>query len=156
MTTHPDDDPWFTTVEVVQDAVLCFLDAAAVADLRAENPDFDRQMYGYASRDVAAAHAQLVTIGRKLPAERLATFLLELEQRQVVDGQPPREVHIPISRDDIGDYLGLESATISRQFTRLRSVGAIEMLSPSRVVVLDRDALRQLSEGAEAPLANQG
>ncbi len=52
-----------------------------------------------------------------------------------------------MTRTDIGDYLGLKNETVSRVFSKLRLEGIVNLPEPWKAVVLDRDALIELSEG---------
>jgi CRP-like cAMP-binding protein len=54
-------------------------------------------------------------------------------------------VILPMSRQDIGDFLGLTIETVSRTVTRLRKSGAIELPDPNRVVIRDEEMLKDLS-----------
>jgi CRP/FNR family transcriptional regulator len=141
------EDPWFASVEVVEDATLCILGAAKIDKLRLENPQFNIDLSAHANKEIAAAQAHLVTLGRRSPIERLAALLIEFNDRGMGVKDGSGEVRIPIGRDEIGDYIGLESETVSRQFTRLKSDGYVSLTSPSRVVVRDWHALQQLSNG---------
>ncbi len=149
VTTRSPDMPWFATVQVVEDARLCMVDTARISALRVGNPRFQAQWDAHANREIAIAHEHLLTLGRRTPAERLASFLKELSERGFQDEGGAHEIRIPISRHEIGDYLGLESETVSRQFTRLKEAGFIELLSPSRVVVNDWETLDHLIEGSQ-------
>ena len=140
-------EPWLVRVEVVEDATLMILSGSKAARLRGENPQFNLDISRHANREIAWAEAHLVTLGRRSPVERLASLLIEFNERGLGTGDPIDQVRIPISRDEIGDYIGLESETVSRQFTRLKSAGYISLISPSRVLVRDWCALEQLRHG---------
>ena len=53
-----------------------------------------------------------------------------------------------MSRNDIGNYLGLAVETVSRVFTRLQKQGIIQV-DGKDVEVLDMTALNQVSESQE-------
>ena len=57
----------------------------------------------------------------------------------------PDTVILPMSRQDIGDYLGLTIETVSRTVTRLKKSGTIELPDPNRVIIRDAEALSELS-----------
>jgi len=60
-----------------------------------------------------------------------------------VDATRPnqRMLTLPFSRQQIADVLGLTIETVSRQFTRLKNEGVIELPSRRDVTVLDYGAL---------------
>ena len=100
---------------------------------------------------LAEAQRQMVLLGRKAAAERLASFFLSLlERAERASGVPERIFDLPMSRIDIADYLGLTKETVSRMLAHLRSRGLIRLQAQDRVEVLDRDALRSMAQGESA------
>lgn len=90
------------------------------------------------SRDRTAERFMYVMHGSAF--EKLAYFLVDLAWRTQSQGR----IDLPMSRYDIGDYLGLCSETVSRTFTALRARGLIS--TKGRQVRLLRDEILQLSE----------
>ena len=109
-----------------------------------EVPGFARRLLAVTSHELRAAQDQMVLLGRKTAAEKLASFLLLIGVRQSA-GQD--EIDVPMTRGDIADYLGLTVETVSRTMTRLRQDGLIALPTPARVVVLDRESLENLASG---------
>ncbi len=100
-----------------------------------------------ALRDLAHAHEHLLLLGRKTALERIATFLLShaagVQSRGV---QPPR-IHLPMSRCDVADYLGVTIETISRSLNTLRRLNVIEVPNVREITLLDRGRLEALANG---------
>lgn len=84
----------------------------------------------------------LSALGRASAAQKLAYFLIDLMDR-VSAG---RSIALPMSRTDIGDYLGLSNETVSRTFTTLRCDGLIATRG-RHVTLLDPGALRRMNGG---------
>lgn len=95
-----------------------------------------------ALRSLLRAQDHLLVLGRQSACERVATFLVELAERQAGLNQ----IELPMSRMDIGDYLGLTIETVSRVFSKLREKGIIRLPSLRSVEILKWDALRAMSE----------
>lgn len=72
--------------------------------------------------------------------ERVAEFMLEMADRLNAN----REFDLPMSRQDVADYLGLTIETISRVLTHLENSAIIALPTIRRVVIKDRDALIRL------------
>lgn len=104
-----------------------------------------RRFREIACRSLSTAYERLLTLGRKTATERVVGFLLELA-RMAPDG---KTVSLPMSRCDIGDYLGLTLETVSRIFTTLKHDGLIELAGAHRVLLLDRPGLELMTEGDE-------
>jgi CRP/FNR family transcriptional regulator, nitrogen fixation regulation protein len=73
--------------------------------------------------------------------ERIANFLLEMSERL----DSPDVVNLPMSRQDIADYLGLTIETVSRTMTRLVAEGIIALPASRQVVLCDRRALQRMN-----------
>jgi CRP-like cAMP-binding protein len=90
------------------------------------------------SEKLFRAQERLLTLGRRTAAERLAVFLLEMDER--APSAAGGVVALPMTRNDIGDHLGLTVETVSRNFTALERTGAIARLEAG-FRIRDRDAL---------------
>jgi CRP/FNR family nitrogen fixation transcriptional regulator len=88
------------------------------------------------------AQDHMLVLGRQTAEERVASFLLSM------NGVAPRAndiIELPMSRQDIADYLGLTISTVSRTFTHLESTSAIELVSTRRVALRNRGNLQRLN-----------
>ena len=90
--------------------------------------------------------------GQRTAIERLAVFLLYLRHWRrltdnLADDTDPAlgEIQVPMSREDIADFLGLKKETVSRSFRDLEERGLIRRLDTHRIRVDDLKALRQLA-----------
>ncbi len=77
----------------------------------------------------------------KSARERIASFLLQMGQRV----SSANEIELPMSRQDIADYLGLTIETVSRTLTQLENSAAIALPASRRIVIRNRAALTQLN-----------
>ena len=112
------------------------------------NPRVERELFHLAAHELAAAQQQMVLLGRKNAAERLASFLLNLLcRRERLTGTDERLVDLPMNRLDIADYLGLTKETVSRMIAQLRNRKLIRLDSQNSVEILDRDMLSDLAAG---------
>jgi CRP/FNR family nitrogen fixation transcriptional regulator len=84
-------------------------------------------------------HALLLAMSAR---QRMACFLIEMSQRF---GEPGL-VELPMSRQDIADYLGLSIETVSRTFAKFAANGLVSLPTSRHVVLRDPDALQQMRE----------
>jgi CRP/FNR family transcriptional regulator len=105
------------------------------------------KLYEAISNELAAAHDLLLTTGQRSASERVASFLLAMSRRADRNGQNARIINLPMTRADIGDFLGLTIETVSRTFTKLRQQGIIDLAQSARVQLLDIEALEELAAG---------
>jgi len=78
----------------------------------------------------------MLLLGRKTSLERVAAFLIEMDQRLTAAGI----MALPRSRRDIADYLGLTLETVSRALSRLHELGILGFIGNNQrqIILLDR------------------
>ncbi len=127
------------SAEAMSDVTVLVVRRSAILAAAAHDSDVAKQLWDYTSRELRHArdHAMLLV---KTAQERVASFLLQLADR--VSGNA---VELPMSRQDIADYLGLTIETVSRTLTQFQDEAAIELPSSRRVVLRNRLALNNLN-----------
>lgn len=93
-----------------------------------------------ALKSLVRAQEHLLVLGRQNALERVSAFLADMAERQ----GGLRQVELPMSRNDIADYLGLTIETVSRIFTRLKQEGVIRLPSLRRVEIVKLQVLHDL------------
>lgn len=142
------DDEYAFTAEALVRSELWWFTRDAFDRFVEDNPKVERELYRLAAHELAAAQSQMVLLGRKTAAERLASFFLSLIERQeLVVGEKQTVFDLPMSRLDIADYLGLTKETVSRMLAHLRGRRLIRLASQDRVEILDRAGLKEMAEG---------
>lgn len=137
-----------STVEALEPATLCRFRKADYRALMTERPQLEAALLERAGHELAAAHDQMLLLGRKTAIERLASFLLTLPQADPLRPLEPGQVRLPMTRTEIADYLGLTLETVSRSFSRLKRAGLVAQVSLSELRIERPGALRDLAEGA--------
>jgi CRP-like cAMP-binding protein len=96
---------------------------------------------------------QNIVLGHLKNEERLASFLLEVA---LWTGRLSRsgstELELPMTREEIGDYLGLNAATVTRGLTSLRGKGVVEIVSPKKITIRDLGEICRITPVAGALL----
>jgi CRP/FNR family transcriptional regulator len=106
---------------------ICDIPFNRLEELALRVPGLARQLLRIMSREIHADEELLTLLGKKSAEERLASLLLSLSRRFQQRGFSPHEFRLSMSRNDIGNYLGLAVETISRLFTRFQQQGLIEV-----------------------------
>jgi len=133
------DDEHRTAAEAVGEAALVIARRASVLGDEAAN---SVALWRKAAADLRRCRDHALTLGRRSAAERVAAFLLEMAERTgAVD-----VLDLPMSRQDIADYLGLTIETVSRTITGLQADGLIDARCCRRIHLLDREGLAELCE----------
>lgn len=138
------------TAEAVTASELCRFPRGRFDDFVEAHSHLERRLYALAAHELAAARQQLVLLGRKTAAERVASFLLMLAARarnEADESLEPDEVVLPMSRNDIADYLGLRIETVSRELSGLKAGRLIQLLDTHKIRLIDRERLEELADG---------
>lgn len=134
------------TAEAASDVELCVVPRPALERMIAETPALEHRLMQQTLRELDEARDWMVTLGRKTAGEKVASFLLLIATHADPDREDgaPIRFDLPLSRSDIGDFLGLTMETVSRQLTRLKSSGVIQIEGLRGVEVLNLERLREL------------
>lgn len=127
-------------------AHVCEVPLSALERVAAQRPDFQRQMLRAMGEGMARHQDHLEMLGRKQAQERLAMFLHGLSERQQRLGRDPQQLHLPMSRSDIGSYLSLVIETVSRGLSKLQDDGVISVKG-RHLRVLQPERLEALAHG---------
>jgi len=149
--TMDDEHPF--TIEAVCNAEVCQFPRMRFEAFTADRPELEKRLYTAAASELTAMREQLMLLGRKTAAERLASFVLQMVRRTPqAQGEPPR-ASLPMSRMDIADYLGLRIETVSRELAALKSKRLVRMTGVHELQVLAPDLLSSLADGRLRVLA---
>jgi len=134
-------------VTALTDARVCVFSRADFDAFAREHPDLEHKLLQRTLGELDRTRRWMLLLGRKSASEKVASFLLELSDRLAPatctshpDAVASRFV-LPFSRQQIADVLGLTIETVSRQFTRLKSDGIIDLPSRREVVIENRAML---------------
>ena len=135
------------SAEAVNKVKLCRFPSQKLEDLLVQFPHMEKRLLGMASNELVQAQEHMLLLGRKSAKEKVCSFLLSLSRRAEKRGEDATPIAVPMSRADIGDYLGLTTETVSRTFTNLKRDGSIRLLEGGMVEIPDMEKLEDLAEG---------
>lgn len=133
------------TAKVLETSAVCMIPYDELEKLSMEIPSLQHQMFRLMSREISNESNMLILLGKKNADERLATFLLNLSQRFQQRGFSSTEFNLSMSRNEIGNYLGLAVETVSRLFTRFQEEGILRV-ERKHVELIDIEALKELCD----------
>ncbi|MBO9580642.1 MAG: Crp/Fnr family transcriptional regulator [Sphingobium sp.] len=135
------------SVTALSDARVCLFPRAAFDNFAREHPQLEHKLLKRTLNELDRARDWMLLLGRKSAGERVATFLLEMAQRLADstcgggEGSAQR-FDLPLSRQQMADLLGLTIETVSRQLTRLRQAGIIDLPDRRAVIILESEAMK--------------
>jgi CRP/FNR family nitrogen fixation transcriptional regulator len=130
------------TAEAIADSSVLVVKRSTLVALAARKAELARQLWALTAQELAHVQDLMLTLGRKNAQERVAAFLLEMAGRAPAGAA----IELPMSRQDIADYLGLTIETVSRTLTQLENTAAIVLQSSRRIVLRNRGVLNRLND----------
>ena len=128
------------SAEAITDTRVLVVKRSALTTLAAHDAGIGQELFQLTSRELRQMQDRILLLV-KSAQERVASFLLEMAERAGANNV----VELPMSRQDIADYLGLTIETVSRTLTGLETAAAIEVPSSRRIILRNRPALSRLN-----------
>ena len=134
------------TTVALETSSFCSIPFMRLEDLCHKIPGLQHQMYRLMSRELSTENESLLLLGKKSAEEKIATFLVNLSTRLHMLGYSATEFRLPMSRQEIGNYLGLTVETVSRIFSRLQKDKLI-LIDRKLIKIIDSEALHKMCAG---------
>lgn len=137
------------SAESATDVRLCSFPAKIMDDLIDESSELEHRLHEQSLKELDEAREWMLTLGRKTAGEKVASFFFMIAINIDPEARSKNTdivFEIPLKRADIADFLGLTIETVSRQITKLRKVGVIEIEHNRTVIVRDLDRLERACE----------
>ena len=124
------------SADAIEPVMVCRFLKESFARFVAGKPWMLQRMNDFARQELVLAQDHMVSLGRRSAEEKVAAFLIGWRNRLQRIGRAAKTVYLPMSRQDIADYLGLTVETVSRTLTKLERDGVI-VIVPGGVRLLD-------------------
>ena len=129
------------SAEAVGECTILAVDRHSLNSLASRNNKVAYQLWLVTAAELERAHRH-ITLLIKTAQERVAMFLLQMGTGPTTGS----EIDLPMSRQDIADYLGLTIETVSRTITQFAREAAIEVPTSRHILVHNRAALQRLND----------
>jgi cAMP-binding proteins - catabolite gene activator and regulatory subunit of cAMP-dependent protein kinases len=134
------------SADAATDVSLCAFPKSTLERMIRETPELEHRLLQQTLKELDEARDWMLTLGRKTAAEKVASFLLLIATHSDPEqDSDSAEFELPLTRSDIADFLGLTIETVSRQLTKLRKEGTVEITNNRHVRIPDLDALAELA-----------
>lgn len=111
----------------LEDSSLCGIRYDDLEELGRAIPALQYYFHRVIGAEIANMHGNLLLLGTMCAEERVATFLLNLSERYSARGYSGTSFRLPMTRRDIGSYLGLKLETVSRVISHFNSLHLISV-----------------------------
>jgi CRP/FNR family nitrogen fixation transcriptional regulator len=130
------------TAEAMTDSSVRMVRRGTLSDLAGQRGDVAQAIFRLTVEGLQRSQDHVLMLGRKSACERVAGLLVDLVDRTGARG----ELDVPMSRQDMADYLGLTIETVSRTLTQLQVDGVIAIPTTRHIILRDLAALRRLHD----------
>lgn len=138
------DNRYTNTVVALETSSICEIPFEQMEDLSLKIPSLQRNVFQLLSREITQDQQLISLLSKSSAEERVATLLLSLSSRHQRRRLSPTVFRLPMSRTDIGNFLGLTIETISRVFSRLQQQKVLSV-DKKEIHILDMEQLRLLA-----------
>lgn len=132
------DDIHEFSAQAIEDCVLIRYRRGDLASLLSEGGSFARELQEMTASGLFGAYEHMLRLRQRSARERILWFLQAMNRR----ARASDVLHLPMSRCDIADYLGMAHETVSRVFTQLKKAGIIAETAVNQIKILKPAALR--------------
>lgn len=141
-----DTETYPVSAQALETTSICEIPFDRLDELSVLLPQLRRQLMRIMSREIRDDQQMMMLLSKKTADERIATFLINLSARFSARGFSANQFRLPMSRNEIGNYLGLAVETVSRVFTRCQASGLLEA-EGKEIRILDSIRLCALAGG---------
>ena len=130
------------SAEAIGDLKTCVFDQKILEQYLDENPVLAKELLNQTSFELTVAQDRITVLGKLSAIERITTFLTNISDQRKRIGWQNNPISLPMTRQDIADYLGLTIETVSREFSNLKSSNLIKVISSKQIYLPNIDALK--------------
>ncbi len=132
----------------LEDSEVCEIPFSRLEELFGQLPTLLRHFHRIMSQEITREQNVMLLLGNMRAEQRFAVFLVNLSARYAARGYSPNSFQLRMSREDIGNYLGLTIESISRLLSRFKKQGWLQV-DKREVVLLDPAKLKAMAAGTE-------
>lgn len=125
-------------------ANVCEIPLSQLETVASQVPGLQHQLLRIIGQSINRDHSHLEMLGVKSAGDRMALFLHGMTERYALLGRPSDLIVLPMSRQDIGSYLGLVIETVSRTFNKMQEDGVISVHA-RQIRILDPQRLASMA-----------
>jgi CRP/FNR family transcriptional regulator len=132
------------SARALETSAVCEIPFSSLEELSAKMPTLQRHFFQLMSREITEDQQLITLLSKNTAEERIAALMLSISARNARRKLSPSRFRLPMSRIDIGNYLGLTVETVSRVFSRLQKLDILEV-SNKEINILDVHALQDIA-----------
>ncbi|MAT92434.1 MAG: Crp/Fnr family transcriptional regulator [Halioglobus sp.] len=133
-----------SSARALETAAICEIPFTSLEKLSASMPSLQRHFFALMSREITEDQLLITLLSKNSADERIAALMLSISTRNARRKLSATKFRLPMSRVDIGNYLGLTVETVSRVFSRMQKMDILRV-DNKEIEILDLDNVRALA-----------
>jgi len=138
------DMRYTNSVIALETSSVCEIPFNRMEDLSLQIPSLQRHFFQLLSREITQEQHIIALLSKSSAETRIAALLLSISSRNNRRQLSATQFHLPMSRTDMGNFLGLTIETVSRTFSKLQKQGVLAV-DKKEITILDLPTLTSLS-----------
>ncbi len=133
-----------SSAKSLETAAICEIPFSSLEKLSSLMPNLQRHFFQLMSREITEDQQLITLLSKNSADERVAALMLSISSRNARRKLSSTQFRLPMSRVDIGNYLGLTVETVSRVFSRMQKMDILQV-DNKEIEILDLQGLRQMA-----------
>lgn len=133
-----------SSAKALETAAVCEIPFSSLERLSTLVPSLQRHFFQLMSREITEDQQLITLLSKNSADERVAALLLSISTRNANRKLSATQFRLPMSRVDIGNYLGLTVETVSRVFSRMQKMNFLRV-DNKEIEILDIDGVRNMA-----------
>ncbi|MBT4521902.1 MAG: fumarate/nitrate reduction transcriptional regulator Fnr [Halieaceae bacterium] len=134
-----------SSAKALETSAVCEIPFSSLEKLSTLMPNLQRHFFQLMSREITEDQMLITLLSKNSAEERVTALLLSISSRNARRKLSATQFRLPMSRVDIGNYLGLTVETVSRVFSRLQKMDILRV-DNKEIEILDVNELRRLAD----------
>lgn len=127
----------------LEDGSVCIIPYALLESLCAESRTLQQQVLRMMSGEIVRESSLMMLLGTMSAEQRVASFLLNVSNRMKARGYSAAEFNLRMTREEMGNFLGMKLETVSRMFSKFQRDGLVQTHG-KQIHIMNLDALGRL------------
>ncbi len=133
-----------SSAKALETSSVCEIPFSALEELSTLMPSMQRHFFQLMSREITEDQQLITLLSKNSADERVASLMLSISTRNARRKLSATQFRLPMSRVDIGNYLGLTVETVSRVFSRMQKMDLL-LVDNKEIEILDVPGLREMA-----------
>lgn len=133
-----------SSAKTLETSSVCEIPFASLSKLSALMPNLQRHFFQLMSREITEDQVLITLLSKNSADERVAALLLSISSRNARRKLSATHFRLPMSRVDIGNYLGLTVETVSRVLSRMHKLDILRVEN-KEIEILDMPGMRNIA-----------